>query len=959
MAGKRPRKLELKRRRRRELPPRSKIKKRQHEAYDGRSGGERKEVPQSGDDESTDDSSRKPPLSYVIPYDWPSDDESSGQESDDPSEDSGDSGRFLATYRLYGKNLFDLMQSLIDMMNASLNSESRVVNSGRSVYTALGFNNKNFLKEMNKEDSIIWDYLDDLLKENIDSDLEREYIKQQLETDINQIITDIEDKNVKDEDAFSELKTSIEENYGEKIGEYKDEIFAVIDQIESFLKSINSIEFPTLKDLVTDEKRGDFTFSLMGNYTIEVPEDALSLTYSNSLVGMTIKVNNFNLKDEAEFKIEYKDIFGTGWIKISSVGEIVFNSLKIQYTLNDRIRRGSYTTEYGGSNTNYEKFFMTKYDSNTAATLNVSLSGWDVDLNGARSYWAFILFCLFVPLTCNQLMDKLEEWVSSSLGQKLRGKFEDLEGEFHELFKGIFKNLDLPYKVYYEEPFKEDGEQHTVKYSLYSEQERYATKIYSQKSEDSDLPEDTLDDDEVEKPESDPEPEDFGGIIDKQVKEFVQDWESPLSYDEGYNGENSIGRILYSLNKDYHITCPKYLAGKSGLTALKYVLDNQPLVETMRDTLIMSLILDGYTSKQISEMTWERAFLLVEEGNFSKRTIEDLKNFAVDNKQKGLLFSEPGTEFKMEMSSVIVTGIYYLSNAKRFRRYFEEMQPRKSADDLTHRSSRPNPGDPSDETFEPPSCTYSDESTLNRDYGSMFDPLWLGLSLNCILPNRLYSFLVDRGYFDFETSANNPLDTSQLLNCTIHAPSTSPKVDFSGSDGNTPQLKITGVTVTVEWGGEQFIRPIIYGCAVKIPLKPVFLSNDCLKKLSDEALSELAEIIPCLRELGWDISDDDYLSALFQHFIFLEPQASDIEVLITDIEDLASPFEEDNLTESQRKELLHSILKAGYEKLIPIPVLFDIFHPYSRRVIEEYNVEDGWLNIYETYDTPNLDFDIL
>lgn len=968
--AKRPRKSEFKRRKKALPSSRSKIKKGQYEAYNGRSVGERKEVPKSGNDEATDDSSTKPPRSYVLPYDWPSAGGSS-DEGEDDSKCSQDKERHLVTYRLYGRYLFELMQSLLDLINASVDSEDRIVSSGSSVYEQLGFSYANFLEQLKEDDSILWDYLD----ENVDDLLERGAIKYKLEKRLTMLIQRIRHNKVKDEDAFLKLE-EILDSYVEDYPAIEDTIEdakEVLNQIKNFVEGVIKFELPSLNDLVSkapiyEWDDGNLEISLYGNYTVEVPEKPFSLTYGAKQIKMTTTFNEFSLCDDVELRVECNFSFlgkeydyETGKMSIGSIVNVTFDKLKIGYTLDDKIKRGSYTTDYGGSNSTYKKFYMTQYESYTAADYEFSISGWEFDFDYLLDLGIFATFCVligpFIGLASLGILSVVEQGISSEIEDTLKTKFQGLEGNFHEMFGELFKNLDLPVSIYYTEPFKEGGEQYRIRYRLQSEQERYATKIFSEITQgNSNLPEEDV---EEETPESDSEPEDFGDRMDKQVMEFVPDWNNPLSYDNGVDDGDSIGSILYSLNRDYHVSCPKYLASKSGMAAIKYVLDNSPLFESKRDTLIVSLVLDGFSSKEISEMTWEETNLLIRENKVSERTIKDLKAYSANKEQEGEIFSRLGLDDKLEMSSVILTGIYYFSRAKKIQSQFEELELRKGIDDLTHQKSNRSPQEPSDETFEPPECSYSDGSPLKRRYGSMFDPLWLGLSFNCYIPNRLYSFLVDIGYFIFETSASNPLDSSQSLNCVIQSPSHSPKVDFSGSDGDTPQLKLKGVPITVEWGGEQYARPIKYECSVKIPLKPVFLGNDCLKNLSEEALSELVEIIPCLRELGWNISDEDYLSALFQHFIFLEPQPSDIEILITNIEDLVTPFDgEDNLTETQRKELVHSILTIGYEELIPIPVLFDIFHPYSGRTIEEYKVNNGWLNIYETYDTPNLDFNI-
>ena len=871
-------------------------------------------------------------------------------------------------YRLYADHYFEITAGIADILNKAITLAvedgvgSRRVTSSANLIDQLGVTRARILRAALEDGTI----LHQLLEENL-NEADRDTVIVMLQT----LIGDVADGDVDDDDALTELINRLEAVkplLPASVQPTIDIAVTVIESIDDWYGDFTSgAQLPDLEELILQgaeyiqqdlDAEGDkyhhLRFYIRGNYTMRIPSDFFAAEFSGSSVYVRLRLEDFEPDDDAEVKVQYwykiistRRHIGTGWLTLNNVLNFSFDSLTLTYRLYDRIADASSQPVFAGEHT-FDKFFVTSYGSTQGSTLVMNVTGLDADFTALFYISEFILVAalaaliipgggLAVATVITIIVGILDTMIEDSLEEYLEGQSDELVEKFDALFVQLFKRLDVPDTVVHGVPFREEGE-YSVPYSLVSDTEEHAFKIYTRERDfgfgDDDDDGGGPGTDGIEEPE---DPTDDGPLDELDPL--------PVSGD-------GAGDLAPFPELEGAYAYPTQLMNRKGMIALKRVLDSAEGPSADRDRLIVSLLLDGYSPRALVALSIEEARGWLHDPRAMRvtpRTKEALHAYSGLEGGRGTVFSDPSGRLKLDERAIRVIGGSYFAQARRLAR--EVYEPEEVAEIYEGAWDAPPAaaGDSGPSPFHVPNCRDS-ESTLARDYGSLFDPTWLGLSVNCYLANRLYQYLRSRGYFDVTLSIANPDTPETTLDCTIERPGLMPRVDFSGNDGDKPQLKGNQTSITVTWGTDP-AEAYTYQVLWKVELRPTFIDETCLSKLGSQCLLAFAKVIDCLREEGIGISDEKYLASLFQHFIFLELLIDTLEIEIesTDIDDI---FEE-----TARESMLTSALKEAYAGVLPIPILFDAFYNYTGGDIQEYDVADGWINMYKDYELGGLNFD--
>lgn len=246
----------------------------------------------------------------------------------------------------------------------------------------------------------------------------------------------------------------------------------------------------------------------------------------------------------------------------------------------------------------------------------------------------------------------------------------------------------------------------------------------------------------------------------------------------------------------------------------------------------------------------------------------------------------------------------------------------------------------------PPLSRYAPESTLAARRGTTFDPGWVGLSVNSYAVDRMLSVVAgsELTVAEGELSASGLLEGGDAEVYTYRTEATETTyltADLSGADGAGPGATVKGLEVTLARRGAE----VRYRLNGRMALLPVRLGSGCLP---DVAVQTVVTYAGCIGQLtGGSISDADYRDELlYRHFIFLEPAADGGEV--THFELVSGDPDALKRAGFDPQPLLAAALAGMWARIVRVPVLFDPFYALSP-VIDHWEAQDGWLNIYERY----------
>ena len=154
-----------------------------------------------------------------------------------------------------------------------------------------------------------------------------------------------------------------------------------------------------------------------------------------------------------------------------------------------------------------------------------------------------------------------------------------------------------------------------------------------------------------------------------------------------------------------------------------------------------------------------------------------------------------------------------------------------------------------------------------------------------------------------------------------------------------PSSPAAGLKITVTGAGEQ----VAYRAQLRVPMEVV--KADAQPLLPDDAVATVTFNRGCLMEmLGGRFTDQQYLGQLlYRHFLFLRPLVGGATVQATLLGDRPG-----GRLHAARVEILRAVAQDVWGQSPNLPFLFDPYFALSP-TIQDVEIADGWLNVYETY----------
>lgn len=233
----------------------------------------------------------------------------------------------------------------------------------------------------------------------------------------------------------------------------------------------------------------------------------------------------------------------------------------------------------------------------------------------------------------------------------------------------------------------------------------------------------------------------------------------------------------------------------------------------------------------------------------------------------------------------------------------------------------------------------------------------LGYAVNSVVLSAQFSFLYEAGGFNLNLDGLDaaqfagvypPLAGQSPFSVTVAKPSAPPILDLK--TGGYPLLQISGLPVELVLDSPNQ-RPLRATVNLDLQLEPIFLKcDDCV--LGQEAsILQLVRNLACLARLGL-IQIAKNPAAVIEcilhiYAIALRPRGQIFErqVSIADPGTFPQPS-----AQGQLESLLRQVLPQVFALLVPVPILFDIFHliPDSVRLPADQLVDanKGWFTMF-------------